>query len=174
MDFETVRLRMYPEAGGFVLLDPARLDAFYGGNSAGRDILTELSTTEAGDRVSEDGIAIPIVMVEDGDYTIVVRTADSPGLAPEPRLRSAGWILGTETGDLVCCGVGSLLIWDPRSPRLVHVRVPPGWYRVAIQGHVLNEGQPAEEWAYEFVLTQAEGQPPFSADLSEDLSLAPE
>ncbi|WFE29054.1 hypothetical protein O7623_07690 [Solwaraspora sp. WMMD791] len=48
MAFPAVRLTgCFPEAHGFVLLDPARLDQHLGADSAGRDLLELFTTTDA-------------------------------------------------------------------------------------------------------------------------------
>jgi len=175
MTFKPIRLeKRFPEAHGFVLLDPARLDAFCNGRAEGADLLTRFSQTEDGDRVSREGIAIPITELDEGDYTIVLREAGSPGVNALLRVRSPGWVLGTETGKLVFCGIGYLLHWNPLHPNHAQIQIPPGWYQVEVLGYILNEGTRMEDWLYEFVVTHSEHKPLFTADLSASLSLFPE
>ena len=172
MSFDPIRLlRQFPELHGFVLFDPARLLSFLGQEVRGGDLLTRFSQTEDGDRVSSEGIAIPFVGLDAGDYTILVRDADTPGISQPPRLRSPGWILGTETGELRFGGLGYLMRFDPDHPKLARLRVPPGWYRVELLGHVLAPGRPEEEWLYEVVLSLSEEKPRFQADLAASLSI---
>ena len=65
----------FPELFGFVLLDSVRLDRAVGGDTEGRDLLDLFTTTGHGDRVTHDGIAIPVLGVDAGDYTVLVRHA---------------------------------------------------------------------------------------------------
>jgi len=171
--FDPIRLeRRFPELHGLVLLDPARLDALYEHGARGADLLTRFTQSEDGDRVSREGIAIPMLGLEPAYYTVVVRDVASPGVTQAPRVRSAGWILETATGRLLLCGLGYLVRWDPDDPRHGRIQVPPGWYRVEILGHVLDAGGRDEEWLLELVLEHAGEQPPFAGDVSLQLSLA--
>lgn len=174
MPFAPIRLEnRFPELHGFVLLDPARLEHFYDSPVRGVDLLARFARSEDGDRVCREGVAIPMIGVEAGDYTILVRDADLPSTDQHPRLRSTGWILGTETGKLIFCGLGYLTHWDSEHPRHARLEVPPGWYRVEITGHVLHEGTSAEEWQYELAPSFTREKPVFSADLKARFGLFP-
>jgi hypothetical protein len=71
-------------------------------------------------------------------------------------------------------GAGYFTKWDPDHPKLHHAAVPPGWYSVEIRGDVLREGQPEEEWIYEFVLEPKSSRPEFAALLAQPVSLFPQ
>lgn len=169
MGFPAVRLEgCFPELWGFVLLDPARLDQALGG-TAGGNLLERFSTTDLGDRVSADGIAIPLFGVDAGWYSVLVRHAAEPSPWSVPRLSSSGWVLGTTTGALLLCGAGYLVEWKADHPRHGRIEVPPGWYTVEINGYL--PGPEAGDGAYEFVLTPTPVQPPFRADLRQTFEL---
>jgi hypothetical protein len=153
----------FPELFGFVLLDPARLDHTLGGDTAGRDLLALFTTTDQGDQVARDGVAVPVMGVDAADYTVLVRHAADPSPWTAPRLSSPGWVLGTDTGRLLLCGAGHLTDWAPGHPGHRHVTVPPGWYEVEIRGHLLTHGP--DDAACEFVLTPTVTRPAFHADL---------
>ncbi|MFV2021361.1 hypothetical protein [Micromonospora sp. LOL_023] len=152
MAFPAVRLTgCFPEADGFVLLDPVRLDQYLGADSTGRDLLALFTTTDAGDAVVREGIAIPLMGVAAGYYTVLVRhLADHPPW-PAAAFSSPGWVLGTETGSLLLCGVGHLTHWTPGHPKHRPVTVPPGWYAIEVRGHDHAEG--SDDAGYEFLLT---------------------
>lgn len=170
MAFPAVRLEgCFPELFGFVLLDAVRLDEALGGTAAGGNLLERFSTTDLGDRVSADGVAIPLFGVEAGRYSVLVRHTAEASPWPTPRLSSPGWVLGTTTGTLLLCGAGYLTRWDAGHPRHRRVDVPPGWYAVEVHGHVLDSG--TDDGAYEFVLTPTKVQPPFHADLGQSFEL---
>ncbi|MBX6752108.1 MAG: hypothetical protein IRY85_21015, partial [Micromonosporaceae bacterium] len=134
--FPAVRVTgCFAELFGLVLLDPARLDEFLDGHAEGRDLVHLFTTTDAGDRVSEQGIAIPVLGVECGYYTVLVRHVDDRSPWTDARLSSDGWVLGTRTGSLLLCGAGYLTRWAADHPAHRPVTVPPGWYAVEIRGH---------------------------------------
>jgi hypothetical protein len=171
MAFPAVRLAgCFPELFGFVLLDAARLDHAFGGDAVGRNLLHALTTTDQGDVVARDGIAVPVMGVDAGDYTVIVRHAQDQTPWPTPQLVADGWVLGTDTGSLVLCGVGHLVDWNPDDPRHRHVTVPPGWYEVSLRGYLLADHD-RDDAAYEFVLTPTGSHPPFHGRLDRRFGL---
>jgi hypothetical protein len=171
MRFPAVQLAgCFPELFGFVLLDAARLDHAFGGDAAGQNLLHTFTTTDQGDEVARDGIALPVMGVDAGVYTVIVRHAGDRSPWPTPQLVADGWVLGTDTGSLVLCGVGYLVDWNPDHPKHRHVTVPPGWYEVELRGYLLAHDHP-DDAAYEFVLTPSATQPPFSGQLDRGFGL---
>jgi hypothetical protein len=171
MTFPAVRLGgLFPELSGFVLLDAARLDDALGGDATGQNLLHTFTTTDHGDEVTRDGIALPVLGVDAGYYTVIVRHARDRSRWPTPQLVADGWVLGTETGSLVLCGVGYLVDWNADHPRHRHVAVPPGWYEVQVRGYLLPEHDP-DDAAYEFVLAPTRVQPRFHGQLDQRFGL---
>ena len=170
--FDPIRFdRCFPELHGFVLLDPERLEEFCSGHAHGSNLLQRFSETEDGDRVSQDGIAIPLLGVEPGEYTVIVRSADGTPAAGDLRARSAGWILGTETGHLLLCGAGYLTKWDGSHAAHKHITVPPSWYRVDVYGYIADPGSETEHWTIEFVLQETQERPTFEALIDQEFRL---
>ncbi|MDG4829323.1 hypothetical protein O7627_08390 [Solwaraspora sp. WMMD1047] len=160
MVFPAVRLTgCFPEAHGFVLLDPARLDEHLGADSAGRNLLELFSTTEAGDAVAREGIALPLMGVNAAYYTVLVRHVSDRSPWSTAVRSSPGWVLGSETGSLLLCGAGHLIRWTPGHPGHRRVTVPPGWYEVEVREHDQADG--TDDGAYELVLTPTSAQPTF-------------
>ncbi|MGC5051087.1 hypothetical protein ACLQ2S_06520 [Micromonospora sp. DT48] len=151
MVFPAVRLTgCFPEAHGFALLGPVRLDQHLGTDSTGRDLLDLFSTTEAGDSLGAES------------YTVLVRHAADPSPRSAAAFSSPGWILGSATGSLLLCGVGYLRHWQPDHPAHHRVAVPPDWYETEVRGHAQAEG--ADDGTYEFVLTSTPTRPVCHAD----------
>lgn len=126
----------------------------------GADLLTRFTTTTEGDDVAKTGRAIPVIGVETGEYTLIIRNVDQPSKLPTaPRLTSPGWVLHVE-GEFCLCGVGYLARWNPEHPKVHRVTLPRGWFAVTVD---------LCDWHIEFVLSPAE-QPVFTADLQTDFS----
>ena len=171
-----VTTQFYP---GLLLCDSERLDEYYKGSSRGLDILRRISNISEGEDICAHGLAVPLFIDETADYTVVVRhIASDSYLKAAPKIVSDGWLLGTETGNLILCGFDSLMFWDPWEededpPRYLSFEIEPGWYRVELRGGINAEedqgddqdDEQEEERVFEFVLTPAPDRPPFAADL---------
>jgi len=168
--FPAVRLTgCFPELFGFVLLDPSRLDDALAGDAEGKDLLDLFSTTGHGDDVARDGVAVPVMGVDAGYYTVTIRHAADPSPGPVPQIASAGWVLGTETGALLLTAAGYLRDWQPQHHHHRRLTIPPGWYSVEVRGSLHTHD--ADDGTYEFVLASTSGQPPFSARLDHGFGL---
>lgn len=170
MDFREVLLeRCFRELWGFVLLDPQRLDEVVD-NAVGKDLMALFSIGDFGDHVTADGIAVPILNLTAGYYTILLRDQAQPTPCAEPAVSSTGWVLGTQTGDLMLCGAGDLTNWDPDAERHRRITIPPGWYRLDIDGYVLGP-ESADDYALVMTLSRTATPPAFTADMIFDFSL---
>ncbi|MEU3464537.1 hypothetical protein ABZ721_31880 [Streptomyces sp. NPDC006733] len=172
MAFPTARFEgCFPELFGFVLLDATGLDGIGDGSPIGKNLLELFSTSERGDQVVRDGIAIPAQKIDPGFYTVLVRHARSPAPWQDPKVSSAGWVLHVQSGELLLCGLGYLTQWTPDHPRHRRMCVPPGWYEVEIRGYVVDPDDP-DDAAYEFVLSGPTGtRPTFCAHLDDSLNV---
>ena len=158
----------FPELSGFVLLDPRRLEDAVP-QAKGRDLMTLLCTSDLGNRVTADGVAILMLNLTVGYYTVTV--GDRRSLArPAGAVASTGWVLGTDTGTLLLCGAGYLTEWDPEHEKHRPISVSPGWYRLDIDGYPLGADSD-DDYALDLTLTPAAERPPFAADLAQDFSL---
>jgi len=166
--FETFIAReVFAELGGFVLSDPGELDRHHGGSASGLDLLELYGTSDEGDAVAAGGLAIPVLGLEAGYYTLVVRGAEATAhLTGPPRLVSSGWVLHVVSDRLCLSGAGYLKRWDPNGPRILHPVVPAGWYEVEVRCGF--GGVDGEEPVIEFVLRAATDRPCFAADPSAD------
>ena len=130
--------------GAFFLVDPVRLEEV-APHLAGTDVLKALMTTRLGLTLYESGIVVPALGVEPGFYTVDVRstaTEDAP-LPLTHIVYSTGFVLGTETGELMLCNTDRLQQWTPGAIPSARVALPitgferaiqisPGWYVVTV------------------------------------------
>ena len=170
-----VHKRLFAELNGFVLCDPQRLVQFHGENIHHDNLLRQYTETEDGDKVCIQGIVIPVLDVEPEYYTLVVRYASSPAyLNSAPLISNHGFVLGTETGKLLLCGLGYLTNWNLADDleHYVSLMVIPGWYSVEVKGGIQVSSENKEnEYIYEFILTPSEKQTALTASINLSMNL---
>ncbi len=155
---------IFPELYGFVIADPERLDTFHGGQARDCDLLALYSTTDTGDAVSRMGVAIPVLELDPGYYSVTLRASSARSRLAGPALRSSsGWILQVVSGSVVIAGIGYLKKWNPDHPKIRRFSVPSGWYSVTIS---LGVGSQEDDFALDLELVPQRSRPQFSADLS--------
>ncbi|MGB4812823.1 MAG: hypothetical protein WBP13_10160 [Methylophilaceae bacterium] len=162
--FETIiETSVFSELFGFVIADPVTLDLFHGGEVLGRDLLSLYTTTSTGESVAQAGVALPILGVEAGFYSIVLRDTSAPSLLHNTHNKSSGWVLHVTSGTVVICGIGYLMNLNPNGNAIRHVSIPIGWYSIQISiGDAFN----TDDFALEVSLLPCSQQPVFTADLT--------
>ncbi len=76
----------FPELYGFALVEPGGLRELLGADIEGKDLLDRFTSGEDADRAAAAGVALPILDVEPGYYTITLR---EPGNPAEPAAAGA-------------------------------------------------------------------------------------
>ncbi len=156
--------RLFPELYGFVIADPERLDTFHGGRAQDYDLLELYSATDTGEAVSSSGVAIPVLGLDPGYYSVTLRDNSARSQLAGPVLRSSsGWVLQVVSGIVVVAGIGHLKRWNPDHPNIRRFSVPSGWYSVTIS---LGAGSQEDDFALELELVPQRSRPRFTADLS--------
>lgn len=160
---------VFAELTGFVLLDLTGLDAFFGGSARGVAVLARMTQTLDGDRVCEQGIAVPALGVEAGEYDLVLRSSRDPSPLEDVLVTSQGWTFHSREGRAALCAVGWLHRFDPDAPAVRHVELDPGWYQVTIRGGRSSAGG----WTIEWVLARSAEKPAFAGRVDVALDLDP-
>jgi len=156
--------RLFPELHGFVLADPGLLDDFHDHQARHRDLLDLYTTSNVGEVVAAEGVAIPVIGLEPGYYAVTIRTESGPSPLSQPPLdRSTGWLLRVSSGEVAVAGVGYLKNWDPRHPKVRRFPLERGWYSVDI---LVGTAMNGDDFALDFVLRACAARPQFSADLA--------
>ncbi len=173
----------YAAQGALFLVDAARVRDLLPA-AQGSDLIRTLTRKSYPHDLYREGAIVPALGVEQGHYTVSVRstqTEDAP-LPLSHRLFSPGFVLGTETGDLLLCNTDRLQHWSPGTPPEGHeehplanlerpLHVSPGWYSVTVVVGLLdNEDGGDEAWVCAFLLDPQSTQPPFTANLGRPLA----
>lgn len=185
----------YAAQGALFLVDPARLRDLMGDAVLGSDLIKTLTRKSYPHEAYRQGAVVPALGVDQTHFTVTLRSSETGDSLPlSHMLFSTGFVLGTETGDLLVCNTDRLQHWSPGElppgkedyplsnfERPLHIS--PGWYGVTVViglrdvAPARNEG-PAhvqsasseEEWICAFLLDPKPAQPGFIADLTCPLS----
>jgi hypothetical protein len=139
------------------LIDPARLVDEAGTHILGKDLLPRIHQKPLGDRLYAAGTMVPALGLETGFYMVDIRSTATES-APIPLTHivfSTGFVLGTETGQLMLANADRLTPWTPgtqppsRNPMPLSnferpIQISPGWYAVTVVVGLL-ESPEAEE-----------------------------
>lgn len=189
--FEPITVpRFFAAGSAFFLVDPARVIESFGEAVLGSDFLHRIARQPADDAVWIHGIAVPAFGVEAGYYTVLVRSTETEAaMIPLTHIvYSSGFVLGTESGNLLLCNADRLAHWRPgHAPDASAefslssferpVRVAPGWYAVTVVAGIREDGENAtaehqhEEWVCAFLLEPRAERPAFAADTRRMLNL---
>jgi hypothetical protein len=167
--FEPQEAKRFFAAGEAIfLLDPKRLEALYFEAA----LLPELLKPG---RLYTEGAVVPAFGVERGFYTVMVRSTETEGaMVPLTHLAfSAGFLLSTETGELLIASAERMQDWDGDPRQMRTIRVAPGWYSVTVVAGIreIDDGEETEEWVVCFLLEPVPDQPEFAADLHKLLNI---
>ncbi|MGA9619753.1 MAG: hypothetical protein WBR09_21525, partial [Serratia proteamaculans] len=70
-------MKIFPELYGFVVFSEQPLLSFMEENDIGRDLLTFMTTNDMADKLTEQGIIVPIFDVPDGLYEVLLKSSNS-------------------------------------------------------------------------------------------------
>ncbi|NHZ37962.1 hypothetical protein [Massilia rubra] len=119
----------------------------------------------------EQGIALPIVGINDSSYRVIVRLAGEASAIPDQLIvvRNASFPLRV-TGRLIIADLAVFLEWYPEQG-WQRVDVAPGCYAVAVNGFRKVDNKVVVDFGFEIVLTPAATLPAMSASLQQDMQV---
>lgn len=168
---------VFAELFGLVIFDLKNLRDFQMKYALGQDLLEILTTTNFGTQVSEEGAAIPISGIT-GDYYYIAATDASVNnryLSEEQiRIRSKGWVLESESGEIMVCGIGYLKRFDENffmtTDKFPRLSITKGWNEIEIVGGIDADGRAV----YEILARAVSSKPYFSANFEDVVNFVPE
>ncbi len=149
-------------------MDAVRLAQVFRGTV---DLATAFATSAAGDEVVDAGIAIPMTVEQDGNYSVTMQTNAEHGAEGPNRC----WALYLSTGEVTLARMGDLYHWDAQSARHRRLRLPAGWYvmNATVSGvPLLGDTDDGDDFQLTITLTPSQSRPdchgPLDAQLSPD------
>jgi hypothetical protein len=152
------------------LIDPGRLHDEAGTHILGKDLLPRIHQKPLGDRLYAAGTMVPALGLELGFYTVDIRSTatESAPIALTHIVFSTGFVLGTETGQLILCNGDRLTPWNPGTPPPSRTPMPlsnferpievsPGWYTATVVVGLLESPEaeePASQATEDYVFNQ--------------------
>ncbi|WP_312466663.1 hypothetical protein [Pseudescherichia sp.] len=123
---------------GIVIFDyPGILAPFSGKIENGDNILQVFTTTDIGDIVLDEGIALPIMGIDDGGYIVRFFLNDIPGNENRHVMFSDKYFYLKVTGDLFIADMSAFWEWEKYN-EWKNTDIPKGIYKVILEGAQLK------------------------------------
>jgi len=165
----------------FILGDAEYLLQYRLKNSLPEDLLTEFTTLDTGDVAIEQGVFVPMCGVNPDPHTIYFNLSDETPelLKPQNQLqhRKDGYCLRVENGKICLYTMPYLreytekTVENLKKNRTAAIKIPNGWYSVAILAGLTSQ---TSEWenkkyetlepTFEFLIKRSSDKPRYSGD----------
>lgn len=126
---------------GIIIFDyPGILRPFGGEIGNGENILQEFSTTDKGDFVLDEGIALPIMGIDDGGYVVRLFLNEYPTNENRCVIFSDKYFYLKVTGELYIADMSVFWEWE-EYPGWHNANIPKGIYKICLEGvHLERDG----------------------------------
>lgn len=126
---------------GIIIFDyPGILSPFSGQIESGDNILQEFTTTDKGDIVLDEGIALPIMGIDDGGYFVRFFLNEIPSSENRQIIFSDKYFYLNVTGDLFIADMSAFWEWEKYNG-WKNAGIPKGIYKVSLEGvHLKKDG----------------------------------
>ena len=151
---------------GIVLFEPGRLREFYGGRiRRGRNLFARFTKTEDGDAVLRRGIVVPILAIDDGGYSIIVRDAHEPSPVERDVILTNGVYPLRVRDRVVIADLVVMREWQDETDWR-DVPIAPGTYGVTVRGFrkMARRQRKIIDAGYELVLARTSRLPRVTAN----------
>jgi hypothetical protein len=136
---------------GITIFDyPGILTLFGGKIENGKNILQEFTTTDKGDVVLDEGIALPIMGIDDGGYIVRLFLNEMPSNDNRRVIFSDKYFYLNITGDLYIADMATFWEWEEYTG-WNKANIPKGTYKVNLEGvHLEKDGD--IQYCYDLIL----------------------
>lgn len=119
---------------GIIIFDyPGILAPFSGQIENGANILQDFTTTDKGDIVLDEGIALPIMGIDDGGYIVRFFLNELPGSENRHIIFSDKYFYLNVTGDLFIADMSAFWEWEKYNG-WKNAGIPKGIYKISLEG----------------------------------------
>lgn len=126
---------------GIIIFDyPGILAPFGGKIDDGENILEEFTTTDKGELVLNEGIALPIMGLDDGGYVVRLFLNEFPDNEDREVIFTDKYFYLNVTGDLYIADMAVFWEWEDYTG-WINADVPKGIYIVCLEGVHLLKGE---------------------------------
>jgi len=136
---------------GIIIFDyPGILSPFGGEIGNGENILQTFTTTDKGDLVLDEGIALPIMGIDDGGYLVRFFIDEYPEVDGRDVIFSDKYFHLNITGELYVADMSVFWEWEEYTG-WHNTNIPKGIYKVCLQGvRLFRDGNP--KCCYDLIL----------------------
>jgi len=136
---------------GIIIFDyPGILVPFGGKIEDGDNILQEFTTTDKGDLVLDEGIALPVMGIDDGGYVVRLFLNEIPDNENRRIIFSDRYFYLNVTGDLYIADMSVFWEWEDYTG-WYNADIPKGIYKVILEGvHLEKDGDTV--YCYDLIL----------------------
>ncbi|WP_194240450.1 hypothetical protein [Gilliamella sp. ESL0232] len=126
---------------GIIIFDyPGIFIPFGGKINNGENILKEFTTTGKGDSVLDEGIALPIMGIDDGGYVVRLFLNETPCNENRSIIFSDKYFYLNVTGDLYIADMSVFWEWEEYTG-WNNTDIPKGIYKVCLEGVILKKNE---------------------------------
>lgn len=154
VDFNGLAIFSYPD-----------LDKRLGGIHSGDNILQKFIETDLGDEVMDEGLIVPVINMDDGDYIIRIFKDKSIDQNVEIKFQESGYPLKI-TQDAFVADVVVFWDWEPILG-WKKININPGFYSVDVHG-VIHHKNGEHIAGYDFIFHEKNTLPIRTAKVRED------
>lgn len=145
------KIKVDVDFNGIIIFDyPGILVPFGGKIENGDNILQGFTTTDKGDLVLDEGIALPIMGIDDGGYVVRLFLNELPDNENRKVIFSDKYFYLNVTGDLYIADMSVFWEWEDYTG-WHNADIPKGIYKVSLEGiHLEKDGDTV--YCYDLIL----------------------
>ena len=156
---------------GIVIFDPSVLAGYFCEINLGDNLYARFVGSDEGERVVEQGIVLPVLGLDDGIYSIILRTDKEPrGIDPKTIIVSNATFPLKIVTKAVISDMATLREWAP-GENWREVMLSPGNYAVTVNGFRVIARREIIDFGFEFVFEETEELPTLSGSLAKNMQV---
>ncbi|PYD86041.1 hypothetical protein DNF23_45640 [Pseudomonas syringae pv. pisi] len=156
---------------GIVIFDPSVLAGYFCEINLGDNLYARFVGSDEGERVVEQGIVLPVLGLDDGICSIILRTDKEPrGIDPKTIIVSNATFPLKIVTKAVISDMATLREWAP-GENWREVMLRPGNYAVTVNGFRVIARREIIDFGFEFVFEETAELPTLSGALEKNMQV---